>query len=62
MDYIKLDEQNQKTEVLLNCSEDSIKVEEQGEVLFARGYMNGSLAKKWNSHTKDLTGGNGYEQ
>ena len=45
VEYIKLDEQNQKTEVLLNCSEDSIKVEEQGEVLFARGYMNGSLAK-----------------
>ena len=40
-----LDEQNQKIEVLLNCSEDSIKVEEQGEILFARGYMNGSLAK-----------------
>lgn len=33
VEYIKLDEQNQKTEVLLNCSEDSIKVEEQGEIL-----------------------------
>ena len=45
VEYIKLDEQNQKTEVLLNCSEDSIKVEEQGEILFARGYVNGNLAK-----------------
>ena len=62
MEYIKLDEQNHKTEVLLNCSEDCIKVEKQGEILFARGYVNGNLAKNGTSHTKDLTGGNGYEQ
>lgn len=62
VDYIKLDEQNQKTEVLLNCSEDSIKVEEQGEVLFCPWLYEWKPCKKWNSHTKDLTGGNGYEQ
>lgn len=45
VEYIKLDEQNHKTEVLLNCSEDCIKVEKQGEILFARGYVNGNLAK-----------------
>ena len=42
-EYIKLDEEGRKTEVILNCSDEAAKVGEAGEVLFARNYQNGIL-------------------
>ena len=45
VEYIKLDEDGRKTEVLLNCSEDKVEVKGTGEVLFARNYQNGILEK-----------------
>ncbi len=44
-EYIKLDEEGRKTEVILNCSDEEAKVGEAGEVLFARNYQNGILEK-----------------
>lgn len=43
VEYVKVDEAGEKTEVLLNCGENAIKVRNGGEVLFARGYENGEL-------------------
>ena len=37
--------QGRKTEVLLNCSDETVKVGGTGEVLFARNYQNGILEK-----------------
>ena len=45
VEYIKLDEAERKTEVLLNCSEEPVEVKGTGEVLFARNYLNGMLEK-----------------
>ena len=45
VEYIKLDEDGRKTEVLLNCSDEEIEVKGTGEVLFARNYQNGILEK-----------------
>ena len=38
VEYIKIDEEGNKMEVLLNTSEKEIKVKEAGEVLFAREF------------------------
>ena len=45
VEYIKLDSQNRKLEVLLNCGEEAVSVKEEGEVLFSRKYQNGVLEK-----------------
>ena len=45
VEYIKLDEDGRKTEVLLNCSDEKIEIKEAGEILFARKYQNGILEK-----------------
>lgn len=45
VEYIKLDKEGRKLEVLLNCSKESIEVKEQGEILFARNYAEGILNK-----------------
>ena len=45
VEYIKLDEEDRKIEVVLNCSDESIAVKEAGEVLFARGWQDGVLKK-----------------
>lgn len=45
VEYIKLDEAGRRTEILLNCSEEPVKVKGTGEVLFARNYQNGILEK-----------------
>ena len=45
VEYIKLDSQNRKLEVLLNCGEEAVSVKEEGEVLFSRKYENGVLEK-----------------
>ena len=45
VEYIKLDEAERKTEVLLNCSEEPVEVKGTGEILFARNYQNGILEK-----------------
>lgn len=44
VEYIKLDENQEKIQILLNCSQETVNVKGQGEVLFARGFENGELA------------------
>lgn len=52
IEYIKIDEEGNKMEVLLNTSEKEIKVKEAGEVLFAREFdgeilgVNGTLIRR----------------
>ena len=38
VEYIKLDQDGNQLEVLLNCSEESVSVKEEGEVLFSRRF------------------------
>ena len=45
VEYIKLDSENRKLEILLNCGEAAVSVKEEGEVLFFRKYENGVLGK-----------------
>ena len=45
VEYIKLDSANRKIEILLNCGEEEIQVEEGTEVLFCRNYADGILGK-----------------
>ena len=45
VEYIKLDAENRKLEVVLNCSEEPVSVGEGGEVLFSRNYDRGTLGK-----------------
>ena len=45
VEYIKLDSENRKMEVILNCSEEPVSVEEGGEILFERNYDGGILGK-----------------
>lgn len=45
VEYIKLEGGEKKLEVLLNCSEEEIEVENSGEILFARNYADGILGK-----------------
>ena len=45
VEYIKLDSENRKLEILLNCGEAAVSVKEEGEVLFSRKYENGVLGK-----------------
>ena len=42
---IKLDQDGNQLEVLLNCSEESVSVKEEGEVLFSRRFEQGVLKK-----------------
>ena len=44
VEYIKLDDEGNKIQVILNCTEDGIKILEGGEILCARGYEKGKLA------------------
>lgn len=46
VEYIKLDSQNRKLEVLLNCSREAVKTEPGGEILFARNYHDNILEPK----------------
>ena len=45
VEYIKLDQDGNQLEVLLNCSEESVSVKEEGEVLFSRRFEQGVLKK-----------------
>lgn len=51
-EYIKLDEEGNKIEVLLNASDEKIKVKGDGEVLFTREFdgeilgVNGTLIRR----------------
>ena len=45
VEYIKLDRENRKIKVLLNCDEEPVKTEETGEILFARNFQDGVLGK-----------------
>lgn len=44
VEYIKLDDEGNKIQVVLNCTKDSVDALDGGEILFARGYKNGKLA------------------
>ncbi len=44
--YIKIDEQQNKTEVIVNCSDEPVTVGESGEVLFERRLEGGKLLPK----------------
>ena len=46
VEYVKLDGENRKLEVLLNCSEEAVKTEPGAEVLFSRNYHDGILEPK----------------
>ena len=52
VEYIKLDEEGNKMEVLLNASNEKVKVKGSGEVLFAREFdgdilgANGTLIRR----------------
>lgn len=43
VEYIKLDEEGRRIEVVLNCSGEAVRVGDTGEVLFARNFRNGML-------------------
>ena len=43
VEYIKLDEQGRKIQVLLNCSGEAMDVKDAGEVFFSRKYHDGTL-------------------
>lgn len=45
VEYIKLDKEGKKLEVLLNCSMAEIPVKEEGEILFSINYSDGVLGK-----------------
>ena len=46
VEYIKLDDENRKIEVLLNCSDEEVHTAPGGEVLFARNFSDGVLKPK----------------
>ena len=46
VEYIKLDGENRKLEVLLNCSGEKVEIKPGGEILFARNYHDGILEPK----------------
>lgn len=43
VEYIKLDEEGRRIEVVLNCSGEAVRVWDTGEVLFARNFRDGML-------------------
>lgn len=43
VEYIKLDEEGRRIEVVLNCSGEAVRVGDTGEVLFARNFRDGML-------------------
>ena len=45
MEYIKIDSENRRLEVVLNCSGDAMDVGENGEIIFSRNYDRGILGK-----------------
>lgn len=45
VEYVKLDDEGNQVEILLNGTEKDLDVKQQGEVLFARAYDNGKLRK-----------------
>lgn len=46
VEYVKLDDENRKIEVLLNCSGEDVYTAPGGEVLFARNFSDGVLKPK----------------
>ena len=44
--YIKLDQGQNKIEILLNCTEEPVTVKGEGEILFQRQYQDGRLEPK----------------
>ena len=45
VEYIKIDSENRRLEVVLNCSGDAMDVGENGEIIFSRNYDRGILGK-----------------
>ena len=46
VEYIKLDAQDRKLEVVLNCSGEEVETEPGGDILFSRNYRNNILGPK----------------
>lgn len=46
VEYIKLDQYGKKVQVLINCSSETIAVQDEGEVLFFRNFRDGKLYEK----------------
>ena len=46
VEYIKLDAQNRKLEVVLNCSGEEVETEPGGDILFSRNYRDNILGPK----------------
>lgn len=46
VEYIKLDQYGKKVQVLINCSSETIAVQDEGEVLFSRNFRDGKLYEK----------------
>ena len=44
IDFIKVEDENNYLEVILNCSEESVCAPQEGDIRFARHYKNDSLA------------------
>lgn len=45
VEYVKLDDQGNRIQVILNCTENMVDIPEEGEILFSRGYKNSTLYK-----------------
>lgn len=45
VEYVKLDDQGNRIQVILNCTENVVEIPEEGEILFSRGYKNSTLYK-----------------
>ena len=56
MEYVKIDEEGNKIEVLLNASNENVRVKGEGEILFARKFdgdilgANGTLIQIGRAH------------
>lgn len=45
VECVKLDDQGNRIQVILNCTENVVEIPEEGEILFSRGYKNSTLYK-----------------
>ena len=45
VECVKLDDQGNRIQVILNCTENVVEIPEEGEILFSRGYKNSTMYK-----------------
>ncbi len=57
VEYIKLDENQNELEILLNCSERAMNLRPEGEILFSRKYQDGILEKNGTLIRRKIKGG-----